>query len=221
MNSSALSNGAPSTPDNYHRQRKKPIEADAEPLSPLDSGYSSLSSSPKDLPLRFYDNITFDGPSSLSGSSESSGHQFLDVEDENSGPVKCRSSSAPTLPIRTPLGKTRPCLHQFQSSNSTPRDTRTSRGHARAPDRFIPVRHHDTPPTIRYRTTKLPQLLSPLERLLRHETATPDPFTSHPQVDTTGPQRRMPSEDQSQSAPRNPGECPFKPLTITMSLIFL
>ena len=49
------------------------------------------------------------------------------------------------------------------------------------PDRFVPLRDTSSPLSVKFRTTKCPEQLSTLERLLRHDGASRDPFTSHRQ----------------------------------------
>ncbi|KAI6377724.1 hypothetical protein MCOR25_002449 [Pyricularia grisea] len=134
-----------------------------------------------------------------SGSLNSDDHDDMNFSEDDSEEIDTFSDSEPpempkpppfkksaTLPRASTRARTRPsllgtfsmdqsALKSSRSSNTTVSraSLRTSPRHA---DRFVPSRDQSTPTSEKFKTTKSLLQLSPTEKLLRHERATPDAF---------------------------------------------
>jgi meiosis-specific APC/C activator protein AMA1 len=139
-------------------------------LSPADSGYHSLEESPTQHCGYF------DGP----GSSDD-GESYVPEPNRSEWPREFATPRrVPLLTAKSTtsipsLFSTETRLHaknRVARSQSLPRRTSS----IRTPDRFVPTRTRSTSLSERFRTTKLVDDLSPDEKLLRHNGATPDAF---------------------------------------------
>ncbi|TLS23700.1 uncharacterized protein PpBr36_06117 [Pyricularia pennisetigena] len=134
-----------------------------------------------------------------SGSLNSDDHDDMDFSEDEDEEIDMFSDPEPpevpkppafkksaTLPRASTRARTRPSLlgtfsmdqnslNLSRNSDTTvPRaSARTSPRHA---DRFVPSRNQSTPTSEKFKTTKSLLQLSPTEKLLRHERATPDAF---------------------------------------------
>ncbi|KAI9737214.1 MAG: hypothetical protein M1818_005746 [Claussenomyces sp. TS43310] len=86
----------------------------------------------------------------------------------NSAPPKLDSSLSPQS---VDSGRRRPALRDYHTGSSG-----RSRGSIRSPDRFLPPRDFSDAVVQKFHANKHPQQLSPAEKLLRHDEATPDAF---------------------------------------------
>lgn len=164
-----------------------------------DSGYASLEATPQtsrkfrastilkpeDLDRELCRHF-FDGNASIDDS-DSCG--FLDDEDsiffipqQRGAKKKQKPSTLPRLPSQTRPPLAQAFLTGSEGGRKLPRrgsDVGPLGGNGsstRFPDRFVPLRHHDTDVAAKFRTSKAPGELSPTEKLLRHQEATPDAF---------------------------------------------
>ncbi|KAI7924005.1 WD domain-containing protein [Pyricularia oryzae] len=134
-----------------------------------------------------------------SGSLNSDDHDDLDFSEDDNEEIDTFSDLEPpevpkpppfkksaTLPRASTRARTRPALLgtfsmdqaalKFSRSSNTTVTRASQRASPRHADRFVPSRDQSTPTSEKFKTTKSLLQLSPTEKLLRHERATPDAF---------------------------------------------
>ncbi|KAL0940605.1 WD domain-containing protein [Colletotrichum truncatum] len=150
-------------------------------LNPRDSGYQSNDTS-EDFP---WDIETETPPRRKRHLEPSDYHLYLDGSGaEDNRDSDDEEKTLPPLP-----SKSRPEVNSSPRDLPNPslvtpikrgRDSASSpqyvTGSVRTADRYVPHRDPETPPSERLRVTKEVEALSPTERLLRHQSAAPDPF---------------------------------------------